>query len=566
MKISVKTAIVLVFILFSFPQCEKNTLITEKTVLKISDLKITEYEFEKNLNQYKQIYEYNYQKPAPTDSIKAWIEGFIENTYLLAEAYRLGYNNDPDVNIKVNSMTKTIVTQHHGLLYNKLGEKVKNIDYRALVDAYEKSQKQFTIAILKFKDDKDFYTVTCDDSLIANEKDFEKVVIKSKTLQNVTYAENTIILPFWEFDTYQDYLYKLNEGQISKPMYTPWGMYIVKIKNTTNIKRKPFDEAKESLKHNLKFFESNKLWETFRSELFKKTQIKNEDKIINDFYQILTGNSNLKNLNKSNFHDILYENLLFYKQNLNNNYITVNEFIDFYNNILFRDKLDTHETIKAYLKEMVFQHLAYQEAVKMGIISTKKFILDRKNYKNSIVKSYFEKKALLKNFNVTEKMMEEFYNQHQLLFKDGTHAIVTIFSFNSKNDALKSYPILVKNTSDKISSNQDYSTLVEGLKDVALCYDIHYESTEFSSHIREVIFRIDKKQITRPFEIGNEFKIFVKEGEKGTRIKTIDEVKKEIVKMIHEEKLNQNKKNLIPTLKKKYKIKNNINYKIYYTY
>ena len=77
--------------------------ISERNVIKIDSIEITEYELEKRMN-----------KSLPADSLNMYIESFIDRAYILAEATEQGYPEDRKTNSAVEKMAKIIVMQANG--------------------------------------------------------------------------------------------------------------------------------------------------------------------------------------------------------------------------------------------------------------------------------------------------------------------------------------------------------------------------------------------------------------------------------------------------------------------
>src|SRR5690606_28289686 len=93
--------------------------ISEHIALQIDDVEITVYEFERNLNQFEQSYLQAYRSSAPADSIRKWIQNFKDEMFILAEAYRKGYDESEDLKKLLSVSDRAIITQVRGPWYQR---------------------------------------------------------------------------------------------------------------------------------------------------------------------------------------------------------------------------------------------------------------------------------------------------------------------------------------------------------------------------------------------------------------------------------------------------------------
>jgi len=80
-------------------------------VLSVGNVNITGYEFERNLDRFKSEFRQKNSREAGADAIKTWINEFIDNTYLLADAYNKGYDKDKYIDSVIKNARQSLAVQ-----------------------------------------------------------------------------------------------------------------------------------------------------------------------------------------------------------------------------------------------------------------------------------------------------------------------------------------------------------------------------------------------------------------------------------------------------------------------
>jgi hypothetical protein len=99
----------------------------EEIVLEIPPVKITRYEYEKNLNEYINNYKNTNENDPSEEDFNTWKKDFIDRMYLLTDLCTQGFDKRRDVINVVNSMERIILTQENGLVYNEFVTKKINV-------------------------------------------------------------------------------------------------------------------------------------------------------------------------------------------------------------------------------------------------------------------------------------------------------------------------------------------------------------------------------------------------------------------------------------------------------
>jgi len=198
----------------------------EETALKIADVIISKYEFEKNYNAFIA----SLVSPVSLPKKQEWIENFINKTYFMAEAYQMGYLKDKRVTSDVERMAKYIITQPYGLYEEKTVFNNIKISEEEIKQAYEKNVKQLLVSFCHFPSMNEM-NKRFPNNIPKSKEEFYNVLAKNK----ISFFEDSVICPSCQFSEIQYDLYALKENQVSKPLVTPQGVYLFLVKKTGKI-------------------------------------------------------------------------------------------------------------------------------------------------------------------------------------------------------------------------------------------------------------------------------------------------------------------------------------------
>ena len=136
------------------PGCDyirKNDHISERTILKIGDLQISEYEVQNIYKKFKLEYQRKYRRSPTKEDVNLLLNRFVDNTYILAEAVYQGLEQDEKMEKEIQRTFRYILTQPGGLLYKEIVENNVMVSHSEIKEAYEKNNKILHFEYLKFK-------------------------------------------------------------------------------------------------------------------------------------------------------------------------------------------------------------------------------------------------------------------------------------------------------------------------------------------------------------------------------------------------------------------------------
>ena len=414
-------------------------------VLQVGDLKLTQYEFEKNYNIFKSVYRQQHQNVPDSGAVKNWINEYIDNQYLLADAYAKGYDKDSFVVKRTESMARFMVSQPKGLLDQELVSGTKN-------DNFTSQNKQ------------------------------------------------------------------------------------------------------EAL--NVKLAEEKKLLNKHNNDILREAKVKINRVNLYSFANMLKPYKDLHIFQKSNFRPIVNTTLLLYKYDGENKLITVGNFMDYYNLLPARYPIESAETIRYYLEGMVIDDYDYKEAKDLGITEKPQFLLDKKNYANSLISKRYADKQLKYDTVIAVDELQALYNKQKNKYTAPAVMTASIYYFDIRKDA---FNVLV-GLSRKDKGIQFQPANVQDFKKHIKVTS----NTNIADTIKNALYNLKIDQVSRPITLSSGYAIAIKETATGQRYKTLSEVKPVLTQQILNERLNLKQKQVVAQLKKIFRLNNHINYNKYY--
>jgi len=416
----------------------------EEVVLKIGNHEVTRYEFEKNYKIFQSMYRQQHRTTPDSIATKSWISEFIDKQYLLADAYAKGYDKDKFVVERTQSMTRLMISQPKGLLYQELVSKLGNDNF---------------------------------------------------TIQDKQKAQKT----------------KLEE------------------------------EQKILMQHN--------------EEVMKASEQKINGIILYKLANDLKQYNDVHHFNKDEFKTMLNDILISYQFNGDKRNVTVAQFMDYYNMLPAKYPIENAETIRYYLEGMVVDDYDYQEAEKLGITKKPEFILNKRNYANSLISNRYEKVELNYDTIITPNEFKTLYNKEKKKYIVPVKLVASLYYYTNRKDAF--------NALVAFSRRNNTPSIPPVTAKFADKHTIITVNTAIADTIKNALYSLRIGQVSRPIPVDNGYAVAIKESESGQRLKLQKELEPLFTQQIRNERLRLRKEQVIMSLKKKYKLQDHINYKNY---
>ncbi|MCG6189213.1 peptidylprolyl isomerase [Maribellus maritimus] len=532
------TSLCIVLIGFSCKLNVQNDVINDEIVLQIDSFKITKYEFEKNKKRAIESKTFG--------NTNVWSEQYINNAYLLTDAYNEKYDTISAINKKVNYAARTMLGQYKGYLWNKIEEPKLIFTKKEIKNIHKKQNKTFELEYFIFPDSDSFYSIFENDIAIKTKADFLKVVEMCKT-STIKHKHIQLLYPFNELEPVKDFIYSLDNEDAAKISLDDNKILVVYLKKKSERKQKDFKREEEAIKLRYTHLKERQIVNNKRDFIYGKADININKKVKDKIFRKIKESSRAEE--NTSFST---DTILTYNQNNETKALLASDFFDYYYNNPLTPIITNNATLEETLKQIVLEQYLYFECVNLGITNSKEFLLDKKNYKNSLVlEKYIEDNFLSEEIH--HKELSEYYNNNKNSFTTCRKCSVCILTFKNTNSAISHVFQLdkiatqggIKNQSDTILMNLDSYQ-----KEVA----IDISDKKYSPEIIEKLFTADLNKRIGPIEFNNKAIVLVKTNEFGKEILPFEIARKKIKKQLVTAKMEKLKTNRLRILKNKYPI------------
>ncbi len=453
----------------SFQQPNFNTNDTLSTVISVGEIELSRGEYEYQYSLWLQQY-VNKEQSYPSDKqIRDWKERFFNSSILLADAYNQGYFSMPDVNEQINSIEQYYLFRKNGVIYNKIFDKDLNLDWKHV---YSLRDTVYKYEYFKIANDSINDTIISEWS-IQTEPEFQKLKKDICHLKDVKCIENEDRWPFLNIWGAEKHLFNMEESTISSIIKTKNALYILYLKEKFFFEKEPFDQFKDNFPKIYSSIKRDWLYQEYNQEILTNVR-----------FETLREK-------KENQHSFLFshrdslsedEELAKYKMNEKWKTITVHDFLQFYENLLFKPSLESVTAVIDCLKQIAIQDYLLEKANSLRILNNEDYVILKRTIKNKTVlqkyiKSNFEQETIELDtlLSLYNSKVDEFiypFSYELSYFEFGTNAEAFDFlrriTFENKivieDSILKEYNF--KNTilSDTISLDKNH--FLEPLKDL----------------------------------------------------------------------------------------------------
>ena len=517
---------------------KKSEEISEEIVLKIGNVEITKYEFERNKSKYV----------TPQTNYKSWLSDFIDNTYILTDAYEKKFDTIQILQKKLNYAALKMMGQVNGYLWNKVEEPKLKISKDELQTAYEKRNKVYFIEYIRFSSKNEMDSIIKNNADIENEINFNLLVTEIKQKKIAEYNSNQYLWPFDNLNLLKNQIYNLKQGQI-KTEKTSEGIYIIHLLKKENITQPPFDKEIENIEPILKQIKTIQIAENKQNEIFEKTKIKINNQIENK----LLNETNKQNISNDNI-KFMNEPLMEYYLNNEKIIFTVNDYYDYRINDQFLGIINNKQSLTNALQDYVIEKYLFLEAEKLRITQQKNYLLDRKNYLNTLLKMHYENEEFYKPIKVTDSELIKYYTQNSAQYVESKISYVSVFIFKNLSTASESWGYIKSKIAKGDFRGFTDTTKLKGLISYKPNIKIDRSNTDYPTEIINSFLNRPEKTVTEPLVYGDKSIIFYKVKEDGKSIEPFYIIKEYLKEQVMMNKYQQNRQIRLNELKDKYKI------------
>ncbi len=548
------TRIHLIFLFFSFfffhcsDKKNSGVEISDNVVLKIGSAEVTQYEMDKNRP---------YDPEKANAMIKEkWVNQTIDNTYLLADALDQRYDTLSSINYTVEYAAKSMISRIDGYLWNNQILPTLNISDEVIKTAYKKRNTIYTIEFVVFPEENVLKAYNNGNSTVKNATEFADLIRNTEDNKNIFYYTKQMQWPLEaELMEYCDEILGMDINEVSNFNINN-RLFVLHMVKKENINQQPFENEKEILEFIVKDYTSYKIASSKQNEVRGKALPTIHREYLDTIYSVL---------NNTKYQQKDYDSLL----NMDSvimNYIfkgekrdyTIRQLVHYYKNCPFLLVTNDSEYLYNLLNDIVLQEYLYYEADSIGLTKNdKKYVLDRRNFKNRVILSNYEENEFYnKAGKVSDEEALEHYNANVSSYKDGQKSKISLFTFRDKESCWRNLEYINTMIKNGETHNLCDSVLIIGLVKCDTSITIDFDSTSFlSNSVKQSIFDMADLSLSQnPLENNGTHILVYKVEEYGERTKPFEEVKETIKQNIFTKKYNALKDEKLKQLKDKYTI------------
>lgn len=385
---------------------------SNEIALQVNDIVVSKNEFDFLLNEYIVEYRKVHGAEPQKDSLQLWKRNYIDRMLLIADAYDRHLVNK-DIDNAVQVMSKYMISLPSSSFYlSKFGKEV--VEQEA-IDAYKKREIKYEIDYFQFDTSeklKEFLSVEGNHA-------FTNQALKS-TLKQIT-----LIWPVSKFAF--EGVWDMKERQVSGPINSSSGHYLLKVRAITKNEQQAFDLEKDKIEKTLKMYYQiianhsyveelkrgitfdtsgiNRLWIDYRTGLLKQGRHFSEQN----------------------------DKLLTYWLDKHKRNVSLTDFLDYYNDLPIRRKLNTLQHLYDFLTSIVVAEQLYCEAEALGFTGQSDFVFRKNRFRNKLVfKEYCRKMiepklARADNIKIKEKLQSQLGDE---LISEARRKFKTVVNFD----------------------------------------------------------------------------------------------------------------------------------------
>ena len=344
---------------------------------------------------------------------------------------------------------------------------------------------------------------------------------------------------------FEDAAYSLNVGEISPPVKTEYGYSIIKVEDkVTNplLTESEFQKKKSHLESVVKLRKKELSEREYIKSIFDNTQLKFNDKIINEILTNLYTGNKLESADSRN--DL--EECVWYKDRTYSVTEIEQRILDL--PLFFKNKINTIENLKAAIEGMLLNDTLYNIAVSKGYDTVQAVLQKIEKYKMNLFLQ-FKKERVLNNAQLPDSVLQKFYSDNIYMFSTEPEINIQEILVNDKTLA-DSLAKLLNDGGDfgelaKKYSLRKWSAENNGIMGYA-------PLSKFGSY-KDLFWNAQVSELIGPVKIENIFGLFKLLGKEDSKPMDFNEVTGEVEKAARLENQIEILQNYL------YKIRSNVN-------
>lgn len=342
-------------------------------------------------------------------------EFLVDNLLFQAEGYARGYDQDSSIIMQIEQEKKRILTRGNGLLYQKIIPGKFPVTEEEIQNFYNHLDKKIKLAYILVKSKKladSLYTV------LQKGGNFSQLAYKfsmdTRTARKGGQVRNYMPWGFMGL-ALDSIAFKMEPGQISKPIKTIVGYHIIKLLDKKDRKREPLQNVRESIEQRIQRIKLDDFVQEYISGLYEKYNLHYDESLIPKILGIYSDKAGLPVLIDSKLKKSQLDKIFI---TFTGGKWTVQNFISVYNTTprALRHRLKYKEDVVDFIYKAVSQDLMYEEAKRLGLDKKHEFIREAELAKNTIILQHLKDLLVYKRIEVKDAEVAAYYQANRKKF------------------------------------------------------------------------------------------------------------------------------------------------------
>ncbi|MCF8360807.1 MAG: hypothetical protein K9H26_18785, partial [Prolixibacteraceae bacterium] len=419
------------FILIIFFSCTKSR-IDKNPVIKINDFQISQHEYNHELNKVK-------GKNTSEQYINGWKKNYLENSFLIYDAYKKGYDTVVSINDQLIAVSDFMMVQKYGYLWKETVSPVVD-DFMLVTDEKaEKRKKLFYFDYIIVKNPGSTNLKLKINSI----EDYNKLKSQSATNTNIQTGYASLQWPFTLFYENSNELYAMQPGEISSPVRFFEDIYYFYLDHIEIVELTEND--RKNLSAQLQKIKEDEIDDKKTEEMLLNGKPVLNEKGINDLFLFCKQGNN--------FYEYLQNpKLLTYQINEKQFTLDYKIFTSRYNLLPYKPVLKDSAQIVSEIYQYFYDDYLKNEALNLGLYSKDEFVLDKRNYKNKLLLNHYNNVHFIDSVKIDSTELREYYLNNISTYTIPEGFCLDIFYFNRAENAEQ----FLKELAFKTESQKEY--------------------------------------------------------------------------------------------------------------
>jgi peptidyl-prolyl cis-trans isomerase C len=475
------------------------------------------------------------------------LEGMAEQILLLKGAYERGYDTDEEILSKLEQQEPTLLLQ---LLYDQEVTAKSKVNEGEVRDFYNRQGEEIKIRHILVK------SKAVVDSLyqrLVDGEDFA-VLAEARSIDPTSAMGGELGYFRWGsmISGFQEAAFKLEVGEFSKPVETPYGWHLIKLDDRRPVELEPYEKVKSSMKKQLESLKQGELSAQFLERLTEKAQFTPAPILQEDFWEKYQSAPESLQVREKRAKIYNEEELQTPVLSYSLGEWTLKELLEFLDKLApmeYPDWDDT-EALQDVLGKYLRRDLLLAEANAQRLDESDEYEVALRMAKEDLMAQKFRTEVLEKTITVSEAELKDFYEGNRDRFRVPAEYHLREINVKTEEEA--------EDLIRRLKWGEDFARLArENTLRTHLAEkggDLGYLKSFQYPPLYQAASEMKTGEISDPIQIAGTWSVIKLEGEKKEGIRPYKEAKSEIQRTLTNRKKSEAYESYLKPLKEEFPI------------